>query len=58
MPQGKMPVVPDPRQQANILGGEAALWAENVRGAADRSQAVAARVCRGGTLVVGAGRER
>lgn len=31
MPQGKMPVVPDLRQQANILGGEAALWAENVR---------------------------
>ncbi|HEI8867781.1 TPA: family 20 glycosylhydrolase [Serratia odorifera] len=31
IPQGKMPVVPDQRQRANILGGEAALWAENVR---------------------------
>ncbi|MBH1929794.1 beta-N-acetylhexosaminidase [Serratia rubidaea] len=30
-PEGKMPVVPDAKQQANILGGEAALWAENVR---------------------------
>lgn len=31
IPAGKMPVVPGAKQQANILGGEAALWAENVR---------------------------
>ncbi|SQI30564.1 Beta-hexosaminidase [Serratia plymuthica] len=31
IPAGKMPVVPEAKQQANILGGEAALWAENVR---------------------------
>ena len=31
VPAGKMPVVPDEKGQANILGGEAALWAENVR---------------------------
>lgn len=30
-PAGKMPMVPDEKGQANILGGEAALWAENVR---------------------------
>lgn len=31
IPAGKMPVVPEAKRQANILGGEAALWAENVR---------------------------
>ena len=31
IPVGKMPVVPGTKQQANILGGEAALWAENIR---------------------------
>jgi hexosaminidase len=31
IPEGKMPVVPDEKQQGNILGGEAALWAENIR---------------------------
>ncbi|AHG20940.1 beta-N-acetylhexosaminidase [Chania multitudinisentens RB-25] len=31
IPAGKMPVVPGAQQQANILGGEAALWAENIR---------------------------
>ncbi|MGY5958708.1 family 20 glycosylhydrolase [Kosakonia sp. BK9b] len=30
VPDGKPPVVPDASQQANLLGGEAALWAENV----------------------------
>jgi len=30
-PPGKPPVVPDEKRLANILGGEAALWAENVR---------------------------
>ncbi|WP_337264951.1 MULTISPECIES: beta-N-acetylhexosaminidase [unclassified Serratia (in: enterobacteria)] len=31
IPAGKMPVVPDEQHQANILGGEAAFWAENIR---------------------------
>jgi hexosaminidase len=31
IPTGKMPVVPDEQHQANILGGEAAFWAENIR---------------------------
>jgi hexosaminidase len=30
VPKGIAPVVPDTAQQANLLGGEAALWAENV----------------------------
>lgn len=30
VPDGIAPVVPDAAQQANLLGGEAALWAENV----------------------------
>ena len=30
VPKGIAPVVPDTVQQANLLGGEAALWAENV----------------------------
>lgn len=30
VPKGTAPVVPDTAQQANLLGGEAALWAENV----------------------------
>ncbi|MGK3226081.1 beta-N-acetylhexosaminidase [Enterobacter soli] len=30
VPKGIAPVVPDIAQQANLLGGEAALWAENV----------------------------
>ncbi|MHA8115490.1 beta-N-acetylhexosaminidase [Kosakonia cowanii] len=30
VPEGIAPVVPDAAQQANLLGGEAALWAENV----------------------------
>lgn len=30
VPKGIAPVVPDTGQQANLLGGEAALWAENV----------------------------
>ncbi|QMR76449.1 beta-N-acetylhexosaminidase [Enterobacter sp. RHBSTW-00175] len=30
VPKGIAPVVPDAAQQANLLGGEAALWAENV----------------------------
>ncbi|WP_368543574.1 beta-N-acetylhexosaminidase [Enterobacter soli] len=30
VPKGIPPVVPDAAQQANLLGGEAALWAENV----------------------------
>lgn len=30
VPQGIAPAVPDAKQQANLLGGEAALWAENV----------------------------
>ncbi|MGR4050506.1 beta-N-acetylhexosaminidase [Kosakonia cowanii] len=30
VPEGIAPVVPDGAQQANLLGGEAALWAENV----------------------------
>lgn len=30
IPAGKMPVVPDEPQMANILGAEAALWSENV----------------------------
>ncbi|WLI75121.1 family 20 glycosylhydrolase [Kosakonia sp. H02] len=30
VPKGIAPVVPDASQQANLLGGEAALWAENV----------------------------
>ncbi len=57
VPAGKMPVVPDEKGQANMLGGEAALWAENARAAA-RSQAVAARLRGGGAAVVGAGRHR
>jgi hexosaminidase len=32
IPEGKTPVVPDAEHQANILGGEGAVWAENVRG--------------------------
>ncbi|MFI8415010.1 beta-N-acetylhexosaminidase [Serratia sp. NPDC078593] len=31
IPAGTLPVVPDAKQRANIRGGEAALWAENVR---------------------------
>ncbi|MBL5863391.1 beta-N-acetylhexosaminidase [Serratia fonticola] len=31
IPAGVMPVVPDEQHQANILGGEAAFWAENIR---------------------------
>jgi hexosaminidase len=31
IPAGKMPMVPDEQHQANILGGEAAFWAENIR---------------------------
>lgn len=31
IPAGKMPVVPDEQHRANILGGEAAFWAENIR---------------------------
>ncbi|MGE0972164.1 beta-N-acetylhexosaminidase [Klebsiella sp. WOUb02] len=30
VPEGSQPVVPDGEQQKNLLGGEAALWAENV----------------------------
>ncbi|VUC89482.1 Beta-hexosaminidase [Raoultella terrigena] len=30
VPEGIQPVVPDAEQQKNLLGGEAALWAENV----------------------------
>ncbi len=30
VPKGIPPVVPDPANEANLLGGEAALWAENV----------------------------
>jgi hexosaminidase len=30
VPEGIAPAVPDASQQANLLGGEAALWAENV----------------------------
>lgn len=30
VPKGVAPVVPDPANEANLLGGEAALWAENV----------------------------
>ena len=30
VPQGIAPALPDAAQQANLLGGEAALWAENV----------------------------
>ena len=30
VPEGIQPVVPDVEQQKNLLGGEAALWAENV----------------------------
>jgi hexosaminidase len=30
VPKGIQPVVPDAEQQKNLLGGEAALWAENV----------------------------
>lgn len=30
VPAGTQPVVPDAAQQANLMGGEAALWAENV----------------------------
>ncbi|MCI1896792.1 MAG: beta-N-acetylhexosaminidase [Enterobacter sp.] len=30
VPKGTQPVVPDAGQQANLMGGEAALWAENV----------------------------
>ncbi|NUU66900.1 family 20 glycosylhydrolase [Enterobacteriaceae bacterium BIT-l23] len=30
IPEGRAPVVPEQEQMANILGGEAALWAENV----------------------------
>jgi hexosaminidase len=30
VPQGTQPTVPDAQQQKNLLGGEAALWAENV----------------------------
>jgi len=30
VPKGVAPAVPDASQQANLLGGEAALWAENV----------------------------
>lgn len=30
VPKGIAPIVPDAAQQANLLGGEAALWAENV----------------------------
>jgi len=30
IPKGTQPVVPDADQQANLMGGEAALWAENV----------------------------
>jgi hexosaminidase len=30
VPQGIPPVVPDAAQQKNLLGGEAALWAENI----------------------------
>lgn len=30
VPEGIQPVVPDAANQANLLGGEAALWAENV----------------------------
>ncbi|OMP92104.1 beta-N-acetylhexosaminidase [Raoultella terrigena] len=30
VPEGIQPVVPDAEQQQNLLGGEAALWAENV----------------------------
>ncbi|MEN0123303.1 MAG: family 20 glycosylhydrolase, partial [Pseudomonadota bacterium] len=33
VPAGMAPVVPDKRQQAGLLGGEAALWAENVNAA-------------------------
>ena len=57
VPAGKMPVVPDEKGQANILGGEAALWAENVR-APLLDLAVAARLRGGGAAVVGAGRHR
>ncbi|KFK94066.1 MULTISPECIES: family 20 glycosylhydrolase [unclassified Serratia (in: enterobacteria)] len=31
IPAGKAPVVPDEQHQAQILGGEAAFWAENIR---------------------------
>lgn len=31
IPAGKMPVVPDEKNQSNILGGEATFWAENIR---------------------------
>lgn len=31
IPAGNMPVVPDEQHQVNILGGEAAFWAENIR---------------------------
>jgi hexosaminidase len=57
VPKGIAPVVPDTAQQANLLGGEAALWAENVV-APVLDIKLWPRVCRGGTLVVGAGRER
>ena len=57
VPAGKMPVVPDEKGQANILGGEAALWAENVR-APLLDLAVAACLRGGGAAVVGAGRHR
>ncbi|PWS15125.1 hypothetical protein DKP79_29635, partial [Klebsiella pneumoniae] len=30
VPQGIQPTQPDAQQQKNLLGGEAALWAENV----------------------------
>ena len=30
VPQGTQPTVPDAQQQKNLLGGEAALWAENI----------------------------
>ncbi|WEF27719.1 family 20 glycosylhydrolase [Klebsiella aerogenes] len=30
VPQGIQPTVPDAQQQKNLLGGEAALWAENI----------------------------
>lgn len=52
VPQGIQPTLPDAQQQKNLLGGEAALWAENVA-APVIDIAVAAGFCGGGAVMVG-----